>query len=267
MGYFSWITQDTNRSIANCNSSRKPFSVTMTDDKGNKWEENHYEGYGIFGGKDYYQLVAEMNGFETRSEGISVYLGIRGIRNRITNQMFLSSNVDFFNWGNELLINSMSANELLELDEWDLIHITFPNAKFPSLTENHDSEWLNERPDDCPDQGVFYEKEDTKYILTEGSINDIKINEKIFNEDLHEYKIIDREGFIDELIGWIGEQSHDSTDKPLMMNDLKMLMKVSDEYLLSSGNTNDYLYQGCSDFDRACEELLELHNSIREKEE
>ena len=57
MGQFSWIAQDTNRSI----SSENPKPVTMSDNKGNKWTETEYEGYGEFGGKDFYQLLAEMN--------------------------------------------------------------------------------------------------------------------------------------------------------------------------------------------------------------
>ena len=71
MGFFSWITQDTNRSIANNYSTRKPFTVYMTDDKGNRWQEDEYEGYGDFGGKDYYELLSEMNGGPSdRDEGI-----------------------------------------------------------------------------------------------------------------------------------------------------------------------------------------------------
>ena len=45
------------------------------DDKGNVWEEPNYEGYGDFGGKNYYDLMAEMNGLKDRSEGINAYLG------------------------------------------------------------------------------------------------------------------------------------------------------------------------------------------------
>jgi hypothetical protein len=62
MGFFSWRTQDTDRSICNKFSDRQPFTVIMTDDKGNQWVEKNYEGYGEFGGKDYHELVAEMNG-------------------------------------------------------------------------------------------------------------------------------------------------------------------------------------------------------------
>lgn len=59
MGQFSWFTQDSNKRIVN---GRK-FNVIMTDDKGNQYKECCYGGYGVFGGKDYYVLLAEMNGF------------------------------------------------------------------------------------------------------------------------------------------------------------------------------------------------------------
>lgn len=73
MGFFSFITQDTNNSIPNYYSKRSVFTVYMLDNKGNFWKETCYEGYGIFGGKDYYELLAEMNGKTTRDEGIEIY--------------------------------------------------------------------------------------------------------------------------------------------------------------------------------------------------
>jgi len=83
MGFFSWNTMDTDKSIANEHSNRKTFRVQMMDNKGNVWTEDNYEGYGRFGGKDYYELLAEMNGFtsdktgdeytdEARGEGIAL---------------------------------------------------------------------------------------------------------------------------------------------------------------------------------------------------
>ena len=62
MGFFSWYTQDTDCSIANQYSNEPTFVVFMLDDKGNSWMEDNYEGYGVFGGKDFYELLAEMNG-------------------------------------------------------------------------------------------------------------------------------------------------------------------------------------------------------------
>lgn len=73
MGFFSWKTQDTDRSIPNSYSGRSTFTVYMCDDKGNKWKEDDYEGYGKFGGKDYYELLSEMNGGPSdRSNGITI---------------------------------------------------------------------------------------------------------------------------------------------------------------------------------------------------
>ena len=76
MGFFSWITQDTGESIANTYSNRPTFPVTMTDDKGNQWDEHDYEGYGVFGGKDYYELLDKMNGgYGDRNRGIDLAFG------------------------------------------------------------------------------------------------------------------------------------------------------------------------------------------------
>ena len=81
MGFFSWKTQDTDRSISNNYSIRPTFTVVMLDDKGNKWYEQSYEGYGVFGGKDYYELLAEMNGLtgdnveDLRMAGIDLAFG------------------------------------------------------------------------------------------------------------------------------------------------------------------------------------------------
>ena len=83
MGFFSWKTMDTDKSIANSYSNRDVFRVEMMDNKGNVWTEDNYDGYGVFGGKDHYELLAEMNGVTSdlkgeeytdymRSEGISI---------------------------------------------------------------------------------------------------------------------------------------------------------------------------------------------------
>lgn len=99
----------------------------------------------------------------------------------------------------------------------------------------------------------------TKHILTEDAINGVKIAEIIRQEELHEYSIDHRESFIDELIQWITEAT---TDKILMKEDLKTLMLVEDDYILSSNSTNSYLYTGCIEFNDTCKELLELNESL-----
>lgn len=69
MGMFSWYTQDKPHRI----QAGVNFRVVMTDDKGNQYVEHCYEGYGEFGGKDYYELLAEMNGLGSdRQAGIDL---------------------------------------------------------------------------------------------------------------------------------------------------------------------------------------------------
>ena len=77
MGVFSWITQDTGRSICASGNTGglKPFGVTMVDNNNNQFHERNYEGYGEFGGKDFFELLAEMNGKTNRSEGIDLWYG------------------------------------------------------------------------------------------------------------------------------------------------------------------------------------------------
>lgn len=64
MGFFSWKTSDTNKSISNRYSSRgalKVYVLIPQEFGGGFIEEDNYEGYGIFGDKDVYALVAQWN--------------------------------------------------------------------------------------------------------------------------------------------------------------------------------------------------------------
>lgn len=111
MGFYSFKTQDTNRSIPSRYSSRATFKVFMHDNEGNVYPETNYEGYGTFGGVDYYDLVAKMNGLADRYDAIRAY-------------------------------HSLKPDDGL---------------LYPNLSESEDWQWRNERPEDCPDQGYFYE--------------------------------------------------------------------------------------------------------------
>lgn len=104
-----------------------------------------------------------------------------------------------------------------------------------------------------------------KYELREDGIyvvgsHKVILNERIQQEELHEYSIIDRRDFIDELFRWISEAK--STDKELMKQDLLMLESWEDDYILSSNSTNSYIRQGDSDFDKTCEELIEISENL-----
>jgi hypothetical protein len=70
-GQFSWMTQDTGQQIGSQDENTIP--VYMFDNKGKYWFEREYEGYGVFGGKDYYELLDQMNGGSgDRSKGIDL---------------------------------------------------------------------------------------------------------------------------------------------------------------------------------------------------
>ena len=79
-----------------------------------------------------------------------------------------------------------------------------------------------------------------KYIIKDyNRINDKMIDDSIFQEEKVDFVIIDREDQIDHLIDWIGEAK--GNDKEMMKEDLKYLISISDEFILSSILTNEYL--------------------------
>jgi len=133
MGFFSWMTQDTDKSIANHYSGRSTFPVDMIDDKGNVYHEDDYEGYGVFGGKDYYVLLAEMNGLKPDESIEDLEKREDELRGR----------------GINLCFEGNPSGE----------HTT--NVLYPNLVELADGWPYDEKgPETCPDQGYFYGDDD-----------------------------------------------------------------------------------------------------------
>ena len=130
MGFFSWNTMDTDNSIANEHSNRKTFRVQMMDNKGNVWTEDNYDGYGRFGGKDFYELLAEMNGFESDKTGDEYTDEARG-------------------FGINLAFKDNGSG------------IATEGVYYPNLVEKANG-WVYEMggPDNCESQGYFYDEED-----------------------------------------------------------------------------------------------------------
>ncbi len=86
------------------------------------------------------------------------------------------------------------------------------------------------------------ERKKMKYEITNiDEINNKKISDDIFDRELVDYKITDREDLIDHLIDWIGEA--EGSHKELMKEDLKHLINLNDEYILSSVITNEYIVE------------------------
>ena len=75
MGSFSFISQDYKEPVADVFCGKRVKPVFLIDNQGQEWREDNYEGYGVFGGKDFFELCAEMNGKTTRDEGIEIFYG------------------------------------------------------------------------------------------------------------------------------------------------------------------------------------------------
>ena len=181
MGFFSWMTSDTNKSIANIHSSRPTFTVHMITGDGRVFTEENYDGYGIFGGKDLYVLAAEMNGFkgntddETRSNFFDK-IWLRGVQE---GDVKLTYRIDFKHY-EEPIPSQMgkTANQLVQYDGWksfgesgEFQYWADLGFKMPKLVEELECEPTNkeewkqywdklEYPQSCPDQGFFYSDEE-----------------------------------------------------------------------------------------------------------
>lgn len=136
MGFFSWKTQDTDRSIPSQYSNRKTFRVQMLDNKGNVWTEDNYEGYGNFGGKDFYELLAEMNGFVSQ----------KGLTYEVDGEAYTDEARGF---GINLAFKDNGSG------------IATKGVLYPNLIEQASGWFYNESgPDNCEFQGYFYDDED-----------------------------------------------------------------------------------------------------------
>lgn len=133
MGQFSWITQDTNEAIRECYGCEDTSLTTayMHDNKGNVWEETKYEGYGVFGGKDFFQLVAEMN-------------NAQGLTGDVDKDRIIG--IDIYH-GKESFIS-------------------------PNLTRKKEWNWVNEKPEDDPNQGWGDDEEEEEYDTDEYDFDD-----------------------------------------------------------------------------------------------
>jgi hypothetical protein len=88
------------------------------------------------------------------------------------------------------------------------------------------------------------------------------IKEKIFQEELINYRLIEREVLIEDLINWISEAQNESY-KYLMKEDLKYLINLKDEVVFSSISTNEYIAKSdnLKEFNNICKEILKLNKN------
>lgn len=153
-GQFSWFTQDTGEQIG-CEENNQ-IHVVMSDLEGNQYPEDNYEGYGVFGGKDFYVLLAEMNGFgeytddedTLRDIGISLEYSEKFLIPGTTDQYIVSNGKTFTN---------------LETGETKRIF-------YPALTTDGDGlkyTQRGEKPETDPNQGWSMEDDEDDYYEDE----------------------------------------------------------------------------------------------------
>ena len=111
---------------------------------------------------------------------------------------------------------------------------------------------------------VSLEEEDSPYMLSDfNEINTpdglVILDEKIADEEMHDYRIVYRPDLIEDLMRWIGENSK---DKEMMKQDLDFLMDWEDDYIFSSISTNAYISSNCSEFNETCEELIAINEKL-----
>lgn len=135
MGFFSFITNDTGYSVSNVESQYRAYPVYLIDDKGNKWFEKAYEGYGEFGGKDIHVLFAEMNNL----------VAVREV-----------------SWDDEMYHETLRCAGIEAWCKCENDKAMEATMKFPNLVYDSTRKWVNERPRTCPCQGYFYD--DSRYM-------------------------------------------------------------------------------------------------------
>ena len=117
--------------------------------------------------------------------------------------------------------------------------------------------------------GEFYFSINVAYSKYGGDgiqIQGIEVREDIFNEEKVLWRLEDREDRIENLICWIAE-SNENSQKTLMLEDLKDLLALDDEYIFVSINDNSFIAQSREPtlFYNICREILELNGTDKER--
>ncbi|EKZ5942112.1 MULTISPECIES: hypothetical protein [Enterobacterales] len=182
MGFFSWLTADTKKSIPNAHSNREVKTVYLLQPRGKKHIAEHaYQGYGVFGDVDAYVWLARRNaehfGFnpngmdieKLRSLGLSIDLGevckdthtgdfwhiFSDARELVAGKCFLGT------WSQEIPELGASANELVENGRFEVLEIKAVKGLPYPLKFSFDEKAVYEQlqaSENCPAQGFFYDE-------------------------------------------------------------------------------------------------------------
>lgn len=189
MGFFSWKTSDSDKSIANNSQDvREVFTVYVITPDGKIFIEKDYEGYGVFGGKDIYTLIGELNGVKGKDD--------EEIRNNLWKSDFFARGVekdgvkyiyqrDFDNYESPIAAEGGKTANQLTSEGWKTFGDNCTNfkvmanmgMKVPKIVEDiskvfTEGEFMASPaaiiaffntlpyPEDCEHQGYFYDDED-----------------------------------------------------------------------------------------------------------
>lgn len=185
MGFFSWLTSDTKKSIASRYSVKRTKTVYLLQPNGGSpIQEDDYEGYGVFGGVDAYDWLAENNlpqsviesyEGETRSLGIALDCGITYLEDKEGNLFacndtaahlvthFKEASVTkldngtntLLSLGDEVIKDTVSGLIEKGLLKWCSLTDTIKNPLKFSRRQSAKYETLP-AANNCPDQGFFY---------------------------------------------------------------------------------------------------------------
>ena len=97
-------------------------------------------------------------------------------------------------------------------------------------------------------------------------VDDVVIDESVFEDTSVGWKLIWLEDYIDDLISWTGEikRKSNSQHRANMKQDLKLLMTWDDQYIWSRISTNDYVSpsQNQEKFNKICQEVLAVNSAV-----
>lgn len=98
------------------------------------------------------------------------------------------------------------------------------------------------------------------YMLIGGK----EINEHIFQNELVDFKLIYRKDEIDMLERLLEEGSFQSSDIPLVKDDLKSLKKLSNDWIYSSFKTNKYISpkRDSKEFEEITKDILSMQKVL-----
>ena len=231
-GQFSWMTQDTGQQIGSQDGNQIP--VYMFDDKGKYYYENDYEGYGEFGGMDYYELLDKMNGGSgDRSRGIDLAFGKEKTGSEILFPALVTK-PDKFNYKqhNFAVEAETDPNQSWLAPEEDDFYDQNDEEVFGDMDKEEDYDYSDE-------EELDENKEVKPTTKMKKSDLKTKIKEMILNE-MEDEKVVDvndetpesEEDFLAELEGMLNEADEFDMNIPARIAEfLKALdLLVYDEY-------------------------------------